>query len=109
MNVTMRNVKKEFPKIIELEYCELSNLLRYKNADFTTSGVYGWNADIYAVTYDTAICTGYRPFGNIKVKRDVIKKYDNEAFEIYKNEADYEKARGKVEKLLQKFIKEVTE
>ena len=105
----MRNVKKEFPKIIEVGYCELSNLLRYKNADFTTSGVYGWNADIYAITYDVAICTGYRPFGNIEVKREILKKYDDEAFEIYKNEADYNKAGEKVTKLLQKFIKEVTE
>ena len=108
MNVTMKNIKKEYPKIIKVGYCELQNLLRFKNADFTTSGVYGWNADIYTVSIDTAICTGYRPLGNIELKRDIIKKYDDKALKIYCNEKDYNIAIKKIDKLLQKFIEEVT-
>lgn len=68
--------------IIEVPYADLQNLLRYEDAEAYTSGVYGWNADVYGFG-NRAICTGYRPFGGIKPSREVIRKYDDAARALF--------------------------
>lgn len=40
-------------------YCELQALLRNHEPVAYTSGIYGWNFDVYEV-YGLTICTGYR-------------------------------------------------
>lgn len=40
-------------------YCDLQYLLTNHNPVAYTSGVYGWNFDVYKV-YGLTICTGYR-------------------------------------------------
>ena len=47
-----------------------------------TAGVYGWNADIYPITSGVAICTGYRPFGNVKPDRETVSRYEKRAREM---------------------------
>ena len=54
-----------FKNIIDVGCGELQHLLSHKAPDYYTSGVYGWNADIYKINNNTVIVTGYRPFGNI--------------------------------------------
>lgn len=66
MNVTRKYVCERFTNIISVPYCALQDLLRYESPCFFTSGIYGWNADVYMIDFDTCIVTGYRPFGNIR-------------------------------------------
>lgn len=62
----MRDIKSQYPTIIQVSYCDAQNMLCMDDPAAYTAGVYGWNADIYPIASGVAICTGYRPFGNIK-------------------------------------------
>lgn len=66
MNVTRKYVCANFTNIISVPYCALQDLLKYESPSCFTSGIYGWNADVYIIDFDTCIVTGYRPFGNIR-------------------------------------------
>ena len=66
MNVTRKWVCSSFTNIITVPYCALQDLLKYESPSCFTSGIYGWNADVYVVDFDTCIVTGYRPFGNVR-------------------------------------------
>ena len=66
MNVTQKFVSGSFRNIICVPYCGLQDLLRYETPCWFTSGIYGRNADVYIIDFDTCIVTGCRPFGNIR-------------------------------------------
>ncbi len=61
--------------------------LKNESPKYYTRGIYGWNADIYTFG-DIALSTGYRPFGNIKLKSNVIKDLENKSktnnLDVYK-------------------------
>lgn len=76
---TKKAVMAGYITVICVPYAELQHLLRFENPVAYTCGTYGWNADIYYIGNSTAICTGYRSFGNVVVKHDVCRKYDQEA------------------------------
>lgn len=109
IRVTKKQIMEGYKNIIVAGYCDLQFLLKYKNADFNTCGVYGWNADIYKINDNTVIVTGYRPFGNIR-KYGLAKKFDDKARSII---CDYsipwEKQAKKLNKLIEKFVKESIE
>lgn len=79
---TKKNVIAKYgaDNIICIGYADLQSLLRCKEAEAYTSGVNGWDADIYGFG-KFAICTGYRPFGNVHPSRDLIEKYEQLARE----------------------------
>lgn len=66
INVTRKWVFHNFDNIICVPYCAMQDLLKYETPSWYTSGVYGWNADVYMIDFDTCIVTGFRPFGNIR-------------------------------------------
>lgn len=70
--VTKNSVLNYFGKnrVLCFEYCQIQGIENYlpefSKSFHYTSGVYGWNADIYCIEGGGkffAICTGYRPFG----------------------------------------------
>lgn len=63
-----------FDNVIKVGYCDMQDALKWREPNFYTAGVYGWNADVYVIDIDTVIVTGYRPFGNIELPREVIDK-----------------------------------
>lgn len=94
-------------KVVKIGYCSLQYLLYFQDRIGYTGGTYGWNADVYDFG-SIAIVTGYRPFGNIDVPYDKVQEYENYAtqyMESYK--MTYEEKRDAINKLLEKFIKEV--
>ena len=105
VKTTKKEIKKIYNNIIEVSYCNLQNLLINQHPSYFTSGVYGWNSDIYIIN-NVAICTGYRPFGNVKPDYKTIEKYNQKAKDIY-NKEDYKTAIKKINKLLIRFIDEV--
>lgn len=107
IRTTKKEIMKGYKNIIVASYCDLAELLRFKEANFNTVGVYGWNADIYQIDNNTAICTGYRPFGNIE-NYDLNKKYNNQARKIlYNANLSYKQREQKIDKLIEKFVKEI--
>lgn len=109
VKVTKKLIKEGYKNIICTGYCNLQNLLKYKEADYYTCGIYGWNADIYKINNNTVIVTGYNPFGNIE-NYDLIKKYDQKAEKIVCDYSiSWEKQKEKLEKLLDELIKKMIE
>ena len=103
---TQKAIKENYRNIIKIGYCELQYLLYYRNADAFTCGVYGWNADFYEVNANTVISTGYRPIGNIEVKRELIEEYEKMAeFYVLKHRGEFEILKNKLDLLLEEFIK----
>lgn len=99
MNVTQKFVRGSFTHIICVPYCGLQDLLRYETPLRFTSGIYGWNADVYMIDFDTCIVTGNRPFGNIYPIYSLI-----DAFNRTARKAD---TPEKCKDLLNAYVKEV--
>lgn len=58
--------------VIKVGYCDMQAALKWREPNYYTAGAYGWNSDVYVIDDDTVIVTGYRPFGNVKLPREVI-------------------------------------
>ena len=61
-----------YENVIKVGYCDLQDALKWREPNFFTAGIFGWNSDVYVIDDDTVIVTGYRPFGNIGLPREVI-------------------------------------
>lgn len=87
-------------------YCDLQNLLHCHEPNAYTSGVHGWNFDVYEV-YGVTICTGYR--GMPGKRLDHISEYENKANNIWYGKAgkdmSWDEKREAVETLLREFCK----
>ena len=86
-------------------YCDLQYLLTNHNPIAYTSGVYGWNFDVYEV-YGLTICTGYR--GMPGKRLEGIAEAERKAMEILAREnktMTYDEKREAVEELLHEFCK----
>ena len=105
---TKKDVMRWNSKVICLGYCSAQNLLSGKDPIAYTSGVYGWNADIY--TFDNvAIVTGYRPFGNIRVNYETMNEFEKQAEKIrFDYSLDYDTRKNMIDNLLKDFIGTVT-
>ena len=109
IKVKQKDVMDSYYNVISIGYCSLQYLLKCKDYKMYTCGVYGWNASIYHINNSTCLVTGYRPFGNIYPKHEIIKKYEDKARKIYLGDGTWQEKSKKLEKLLDKFIKEVVE
>lgn len=70
--ITKKAIMGAYRNIIKVGYCDMQDALKWREPNFYTAGVYGWNSDVYVIDYDTVIVTGYRPFGNVELPREVI-------------------------------------
>lgn len=108
--ITKKQIMNGFKNIISCGYCEIQSLLQYKEANYYTTGTYGWNSDIYIINKDTAIVTGYRPFGNVESNYNTNKKYDKKANEIMiQYPKKYEERKKELQQLLKQYVKETLE
>jgi len=91
---TAKAIRDGYYTIIGVGYCDLQNLLKYKDPVAYTCGVYGWSFDVYDIDR-VAICTGYRvmPSKNSSHDYKLIREYDK-------------MAEGKTEEELNILIKE---
>ena len=69
---TKKAIMSAYRNVIKVGYCDMQDALKWREPNFYTAGVYGWNSDVYVLDYDTVIVTGYRPFGNVELPREVI-------------------------------------
>ena len=70
--ITKKAIMSAYRNVIKVDYCDMQDALKWREPNFYTAGVYGWNSDVYVIDYDTAIVTGYRPFGNVELPCEVI-------------------------------------
>lgn len=56
---TRKAIVQGSARLVSAGYCDLQTLLRNHAPTAYTSGVYGWNFDVYEM-YGLTICTGYR-------------------------------------------------
>lgn len=105
---TQKAICNGYNTIISLSYCAAQNLLDLENPIAYTSGIYGWNADIYDLGGSVAIVTGYKPFGNVKPAYDKVKEYEDKAEKIrYNRDLTYQEQKVQLQQLINEFVKEV--
>ena len=97
--ITKKAIMSAFKNVIRVGYCDMQSALTWREPNFYTAGVYGWNADVYVIDADTVIVTGYRPFGNVKLSRDVIDTL-NKCAESITHDLDYDTAKARLNKNL---------
>lgn len=104
---TKKAVMNGYAHVIYTGYCNLQTLLSWKPETAYTTRAEGWGADVYDFG-NTAIVTGYAPFGNIRPDYALCMKYEEAARGI-KQERDtpYDEQKKRLEALTGKFIKEV--
>lgn len=101
---TKKEIMQNFSNVIFINYCRLQTLLSYNTPRYYTSGVNGWSSDIYEFG-NTAIVTGYRPFGNMIPDASIINKYEQQARDISQKSLPEKELND----LIKKFIHEVVE
>ena len=107
---TRKEVINGYANKICVGYCELQNLLIYEQPVAYIANNDGWRADIYEIYHNTAIITGYAPFGNIYPPYDTIREYDIKAREILDNHAlDFDVQERDISELLDQVVDEVIE
>lgn len=89
---TKRAIMHAYENVIKVGYRELQDALKWREPNFYTTTVYGWNCDVYVIDYGTVIVTGYRPFGNIELSREVINTLNKCAVSIT-HYLDYDMAK----------------
>ena len=105
---TKKAIMAGYTKCISVGYCSMQYLLRYEEPIAYTSGVYGWNADIYSFG-NICIVTGYRPFGNIHPDYEVIEKYELEASKIAEDwHIPYNERRQRLHNMVMDMLGELT-
>lgn len=103
--VTAKAVKETHTRVLATGYCSLHNLLKYRSRSAYTTGICGWNSDIYTIG-TVAISTGYRPTGQ-HIPYDLIRKYETKAIAINEHKTyKPETKRAKLDELLCQLIKE---
>ena len=109
IKVSQKQIREGYDKILIVGYCDLPFLLKGQEPRYYTCGVYGWNSDVYHIDNRVAICTGYRPIGNVRTNDKGLNiKYNDKARKIYEDyDIPYQKRIDKINKLLEKYIEEV--
>ena len=99
---TQKDIKNSYHNVLSIGYADLGYLLQHRDPEAYTAGVYGWNADIYGID-NTAIVTGYRPFGK-HIDYTIVRKYNEKAKKIYDSNYKYQTKVKKLNKLIDEFI-----
>ena len=76
-HVTQKWVNQNFQRRLYTGYCNLENLLKYREPAYYTTRREGWGADIYLIDQQTVIITGYAPFGNIRIPYELARQVNS--------------------------------
>lgn len=77
VKVTKKSIKDNFRNVYIMDETKAQTIFYGQSPAYYTSGVYGWNCDVYIIDSDTVVTTGYRPFGERlpeAVEKDMFKK-----------------------------------
>ena len=105
---TKKQMQENYHNAIRLGYCEAQTLLSDYEPIAYSSGIYGWNCDYYLID-NLLIVTGYRGMFGRSIPYKIVDKYENKASSIkYNYDLDYQTRKTRINKLLHKFIEEVS-
>jgi hypothetical protein len=106
---TQKAIMNGYSNVIGIPYCALQNLLSCESEIAYTARAEGWRADIYDFG-NTAIATGYAPFGNIRPGYDICRKYEHAAEKVCCNhDLSWAERKADLQTLIREFIEEVTQ
>lgn len=105
---TKKAIMNGYSNVIYTGYCNLQNMLHYRNCESHTERAEGWGADVYHVNNSTCIVTGYAPFGNIHADYETCKRYDERARNYITHRDNNVDASAYCDTLIQSFVDEVT-
>lgn len=105
---TKKDVMNGYNNIICVSYYALQQLLSCESETAYTTRAEGWGADIYQFG-NTAIVTGYAPFGNIRPCYEVNQSYEQRATEATKGIYKWEEKKAILQELIKEYIQEVTQ
>lgn len=101
---TAKAIRENGGKIVAIGYCGAQYLLHYEREIAYTSGVYGWNFDVYDVDGVT-VCTGYRNMPGKHIDYEVLERYETAAEKIVCNyKMPYEEQKKQVRALLREML-----
>lgn len=103
---TQKAIKQGYKNIIRVPYCGLQSLLGCESPIAYTTRAEGWGADIYAFG-DTAIVTGYAPFGDIRPSHETNQRYELRAQEITEGIHNWQEKKALLDELIKEYLQEV--
>ena len=103
IKTTRKAIVNSSENLVSVGYCDLQTLLRNHAPIAYTSGVYGWNFDVYEV-YGLTICTGYRGMPGRTANN--VREYESRAREIAESQWTDPEYREKLESLLREFCEQ---
>lgn len=105
---TQKAIKQGYSNVICVSYCALQRLLSCESEIAYTTRIEGWGADIYGFG-NTAIVTGYAPFGNIRPGYEVNQRYEERATKAMEGIYNWQEKKAILAGLIEEYIKEVTQ
>ena len=104
IKTTRKAIVNSSENLVSVGYCDLQTLLRNHSPIAYTSGVYGWNFDVFKV-YGMTICTGYRGMPGRRANN--IGEYEAKARAVYDDKnISYKEMGDKIEALLKEFCEQ---
>lgn len=103
---TQKAIKSGYTNVIKVSYCGLQGLLRCESPIAYTTRAEGWGADIYAFG-NTAISTGYAPFGNIRPDYETNQRYEQRAAETTDGIYNWQEKKSLLDELIKEYLREV--
>lgn len=106
---TTRELKQGIPVLYlySTGYETLNYLLNYIEPVAYSSGVYGWNYDVYKLSGGYYICTGYRGMKGHYIPYAITKQYNDEARKIILSDRTTDEKISEVNKLISEFTKAI--
>lgn len=108
VETTKRSVTRRYSTCIQVGYCGLQDLLSMEKPQAYTHGVYGWNADVYDMSIvgmgGVAIVMGYRPFGKCDPPYDLVREYEEKAWQVVRETSYGDERREKLRGLIKEFV-----
>ena len=77
VKVTKKSIINNYRHVYVMDETKANTIFYGQSPAYYTSGVYGWNCDVYIIDSDTVVTAGYRPFGDRlpeAIEKDMIKK-----------------------------------
>lgn len=77
VKVSKKSIKENFRNVYCLDMSKANTIFYGQSPAYYTSGIYGWNCDVYIIDNNTAVTVGYRPFGDClpeAIEKDMFQK-----------------------------------
>lgn len=104
---TKKAIREMGDPIYCVGYCNLQNLLRFRDPFAYSSRAEGWACDYYNMD-SFIICTGYAPIGR-KTDYNLCREYDQKAREVLCDYTlNWEQQRDEIEELIEEFERKLT-